>query len=197
MSPRTKEDFKQIRDEKRKLIIETALRLFALNSFRGTSIDQIAKEAGISKGLIYNYFESKDELLFSIFQFYFDELPELFKTKTVLTNPIDLFKSSIEKLVSDLESNPEHWTLFYILSYQFLMDKGVKEKFADQDAAIVNTVIEVLRLLNISNYEFEAFRFVALFHGAIISFLYEPNFPIRTVLMTEVNRYCNINQSAH
>jgi AcrR family transcriptional regulator len=61
--PRTKEQYEQIRDEKRALIKETALKLFAENGYDATSISEIAKNADISKGLIYNYFASKEELL--------------------------------------------------------------------------------------------------------------------------------------
>ena len=63
MSPRTEKQYEQIREQKRALILETALRLFADEGFHSTSISKIAKGAGISKGLMYNYFGSKEELL--------------------------------------------------------------------------------------------------------------------------------------
>ena len=63
MSPRSAKQFKEIRKEKKDHIMEVALELFAENGFHATSISQIAKKAGISKGLTYNYFESKKELL--------------------------------------------------------------------------------------------------------------------------------------
>ena len=63
MSPRSAKQFDEIRKQKKELILESALELFAENGFHATSISQIAKKAGISKGLIYNYFESKNEIL--------------------------------------------------------------------------------------------------------------------------------------
>ena len=63
MSPRSSEQFDDIRKQKKKLILDTALELFAENGFHATSISQIARKAGISKGLTYNYFESKKEIL--------------------------------------------------------------------------------------------------------------------------------------
>ncbi len=47
-------------------ILEAALDLFAEKGFHATSVDQIAKRAGVSKGLTYNYFKSKEELLIAI-----------------------------------------------------------------------------------------------------------------------------------
>jgi AcrR family transcriptional regulator len=61
--PRTKEQNEAIRVEKRRLIMGAALQLFVEKGYAAASIDKIAKEAGISKGLLYNYFRSKEELL--------------------------------------------------------------------------------------------------------------------------------------
>jgi len=44
-------------------IKQAALELFAHHGYHSTSISQIAKEANVSKGLVYNYFDSKEELL--------------------------------------------------------------------------------------------------------------------------------------
>ena len=61
--PRTPEQFEEIRKEKRLLIKKTALQLFAENGYENSTISNIAQTAGISKGLLYNYFKSKEELL--------------------------------------------------------------------------------------------------------------------------------------
>ena len=60
--PKTEEQFEEIRYVKKKLIMESALNIFAINGYDNTSISEIAKSAGISKGLMYNSFASKDNL---------------------------------------------------------------------------------------------------------------------------------------
>ena len=50
-------------EDRREQIIEAALRVFARKGFNGSTNKDIAKEAGITPGLIYHYFESKEELL--------------------------------------------------------------------------------------------------------------------------------------
>lgn len=56
-----------LRDRKkaatRKVIFETAVRLFAEKGFDSPTIDEIAAEAGTGKGTVYNYFSSKEEIL--------------------------------------------------------------------------------------------------------------------------------------
>ncbi len=51
--------------ERRKQIVDTAYYLFFTKGYRSTSVNDIAAEAGISKGLIYRYYKSKEELLLS------------------------------------------------------------------------------------------------------------------------------------
>jgi AcrR family transcriptional regulator len=49
-------------------ILTAALTLFAQNGFHATSVSQIAKAAKVSKGLTYNYFDSKEALLLAIIE---------------------------------------------------------------------------------------------------------------------------------
>jgi AcrR family transcriptional regulator len=65
--PRRKEEFAKIREQSRSHILQVALTLFADHGFDGTSMAMIAKKAGISVGLAYNYFKSKDDLLKELF----------------------------------------------------------------------------------------------------------------------------------
>ena len=63
MSPRSTIENEKIRSQSIAKIVDAAYRLMSQKGYESTSISQIAKEAGISKGLIYNYFNSKEELL--------------------------------------------------------------------------------------------------------------------------------------
>lgn len=52
--------------ERKAKIIEAAKKSFSMFGFKGTTVDQIAKIAGVGKGTIYLYFENKEELLHAI-----------------------------------------------------------------------------------------------------------------------------------
>ncbi|MDV7394640.1 helix-turn-helix domain-containing protein, partial [Arthrospira platensis SPKY1] len=68
--------------------MEKALELFAEKGFASTSISQIAKEAGISKGLMYNYFESKEQLLHEIIRQAIGEAEDVMvQTSSQITDP--------------------------------------------------------------------------------------------------------------
>ena len=53
--------------EKRKLILDTAIRVFAEKGYPDTRISDIAKRAEIAYGLVYHYFKNKEEILDTIF----------------------------------------------------------------------------------------------------------------------------------
>lgn len=61
--PRTKEANELVKNKRKQLILDTALRLFCLNGYDNVTMDQIAKEAKISHGLIYHYFKDKTDVL--------------------------------------------------------------------------------------------------------------------------------------
>jgi AcrR family transcriptional regulator len=65
---------KKKREDKKTRIIESAAKVFAKKGFFGTVIQDIATEAGIGKGTVYQYFKSKDDLFFAVFEWLFNEL---------------------------------------------------------------------------------------------------------------------------
>ena len=55
-------------DDKRTAILEATLRLISKNGFHGTAMSKVAKEAGVSAGIIYHYFDSKDDLMDELYR---------------------------------------------------------------------------------------------------------------------------------
>jgi len=55
-------------EEKRRVILDAAVRVFAHKGFHTSRVGDIANEAGVAHGLLYHYFSSKDEVLETIFR---------------------------------------------------------------------------------------------------------------------------------
>ena len=55
------------RVDKRKLILDAAIRVFADHGYHGSRVGDIAEDAGVAHGLLYHYFSSKEEVLRTIF----------------------------------------------------------------------------------------------------------------------------------
>lgn len=78
----------QTRRDRREDILQASLHLFAMKGFHGTSMRDIAREAEITEGLIYHYFESKRDLFRAIIDEY-SFLP-LLRTLPDLAEQLDL-----------------------------------------------------------------------------------------------------------
>lgn len=62
------EEAPRARSDKRSLILEAAIKVFATHGYHRARVSDIAREAGIAYGLVYHYFKNKDEILATIFE---------------------------------------------------------------------------------------------------------------------------------
>lgn len=67
-------------------ILKAAIKVFAEKSFEGSRVDEIAKEANVSKSLIYYHFKSKDEILEVMVHSFLEEYLDLIKVAEVDTH---------------------------------------------------------------------------------------------------------------
>ena len=58
----------RVRGDKRDRILEAAIRVFARTGYHRARVSDIASEAGIAYGLVYHYFDTKEDLLASLFR---------------------------------------------------------------------------------------------------------------------------------
>ena len=80
-------------------IIEAALDLFVVNGFSATRLEEVAKLAGVSKGTVYLYFDSKEDLFRAVVQQII--IPEIEKAEQKATE----FKGSQRELLTLLILN--------------------------------------------------------------------------------------------
>lgn len=71
--------FNTLEQEKRERIINAALKEFARNGFEKASTNEIIKEADISKGSLFNYFNSKKELYLFIFDYVIEVINKIYE----------------------------------------------------------------------------------------------------------------------
>ena len=110
------------------------MSLFAEQGYHATSISMIAKKAGVSKGLMYNYFSSKEQLLKSI----------VFSGVESLTTGFDQNRDGVlthEELIYFLResfrlvrSHPSYWKLYFLMIYQ----PPALDIFSKELSAVVN-----------------------------------------------------------
>ena len=179
MSPRTPEQNKDVREQKKALIMETAMELFAKEGYYTTSINKIAKKAGIAKGLLYNYYKSKEDLLSSIIENGLHELANAFDKNHdgVLTDEEFIF--FLEANFQALQENRTYWMLLFSLMLQPQVQQIVMPKYQN----IINQFISILENYfenkGFENPKMTALAFGAFMDGIAINFMMNPDmFPV-------------------
>jgi AcrR family transcriptional regulator len=108
MCPRTKKQFAEMRSKSREKILEAALELFAQESFHGATVSKLARKAGVSKGLIYNYFDSKEDLLLRLFD-HLLAVSEADMMPDAALPAAERFRMITEASFALIESQDKHW----------------------------------------------------------------------------------------
>ena len=83
-------------EDRRREILSAAMRAFARGGFHGTTIDDIAREAGLSKGAVYWHFEGKRELFFALV----DQLLGDFEGELAPPDPTLTGRERLERMVN-------------------------------------------------------------------------------------------------
>ncbi len=118
MSPRTTEQYEAIRKERSTAILDAALYVFAEQGYHSSSVAAIAKRAGVSKGLLYNYFSSKEEVLKRLMHDLVDYALEVLEIEHMDQLTDERFEQIIAKSIDIPLQQPQRWKLFMSLSMQ-------------------------------------------------------------------------------
>ncbi len=121
MSPKTPDQFGEIREGRKLQIMQAALELFAKEGYHSTSISKISEYAGISKGLLYNYFTSKADLLDSILTLGLNKFQDIQKEVQAGGDSREELRRFIHGGFTLIRREPE----FYRLLFTVFMQPGV------------------------------------------------------------------------
>ena len=114
------------KNAKKKMIMDTAIKIFSQKGYFQTTISEIAKEAGIGKGTIYEYFKSKEEIIQSVVIVVMDS----WKEKIPVLYGISDLKDLINILKEELH-NSEFKSIVTILIEVFLYSLRNPDKKED------------------------------------------------------------------
>lgn len=153
--------------EKRKLILDAAIRVFADHGYHGARVGDIAEHAGVAHGLLYHYFASKDDVLRTIFTENWGELIARFRAVERSDERADEKLEGIAKiLLRTWRNDPALVTVMVreVARSQQLQDRvdEVREAFA-----IVQRVIEEGQAGGVFRADLDARLAAWLFYGGL------------------------------
>ncbi len=109
MSPRP-----DVSEERRSQIIESAIKVFAREGFANTRMEDVAAESGLSKGLLYFYFKSKEEIISAIADLLFgSELRKMQSLVDEAQSAREGLERFTEAFIADLRGILKITPLFY------------------------------------------------------------------------------------
>ena len=86
-------------EERRRQILDAAVRVFARTGYHRSRVGDIAEEAGVAHGLLYHYFSSKEEVLQTVFRENWGELIERFRAVEATDEPAREKLAGIAKIL--------------------------------------------------------------------------------------------------
>jgi len=136
----------QLIEERRNQILDAAARLFARKGYKGATIREIAREAGVAEGTIYNYFDNKHDLLISLPQRISWPMVSSFVKFTRRQGPdtvADDEDQMVQLLQASMSSMQQHTdAVKVLLAYIPFMDEEVQAQFLEETTRFFTRIFD-------------------------------------------------------
>ena len=196
MSPRSSEQFEVIRERSRNKILLAALELFASQGYHNTSINQIAKKAEVAKGLVYNYFASKEALLEGIVLNGMKESQEIFQKVAQQPTAKGKMEVIIDMSFNYITEKYDYYKLLTALSLQLDQFPQLREMIQQKFDGMLPYFTQLLEELGFEEPKNEAIKLGALMDGIGLQYMVlKDAFPKEHMRIYLKKLYCNNNHS--
>ncbi|WP_317195397.1 TetR/AcrR family transcriptional regulator [Rufibacter roseolus] len=161
--------------------MDTALELFAEQGFDRTSIRQIAAKAGISLGLLYNYYPSKEDLLKEILVRGRQDILQSFEKPEGLS-PYQYLEHHIRTTFRLMEQNKNFWRLYHSLRMQSEVLKALEREVQAENHLVLQLLSQNLAEAGSANPTIDAVLMFATIDGVAQHYLILPEYPLQEVI---------------
>lgn len=184
--PRTAEQWSRMREASRSKIVSSAVQVFGQKGFHAASMEHIARRAGVSKGLAYNYFRSKEELFATTVEEWLIELERLWASVEDLGDPQQKIRRLLDNFSDAVARNPETYRL-YLTAFMQLDFPGSVERAARRSQSLRQAVDRIRRAsrslfaaLGFSDPDAEVAYFSLLTTGLAAEWIMDPQrYPLK------------------
>lgn len=129
--PRTKEQYEEMRNATRQKIQSAGMRLFVQKGFGSTNVQDIADAAGISIGLLYRHYKTKDSLFNELVEFALNGLTQIIQTFEDADSPKKLMTQFVDEIYHDMQEGEELANLLILMNQLFFSGDGANRKQAE------------------------------------------------------------------
>jgi len=193
--PRTPEENERIRQAAKDKIHHAAMALFVKKGYHATSIDDVAKLAQISKGLLYNYYKGKEELLAAMVQIRIDEVKEVMEEAASQLTPDDQLRHIVEGAINNVYLRPDVYRFYLNLQTQPEDDHILATYSAQLNEESRNQFEVQCRMFKqqgVKDPRMKSLQFSAALQGTMVMMTtYPGDFPVEVVKEQIIRQYCS------
>lgn len=188
--PKTPKQFEDMRTERRASILEAALHVFAEEGYHSASISKVSKYAKISKGLLYNYFESKEDLLKILLGSLIDDEIKMLNSFLEKSLTEESFIHLINDSVKTIKEHPKQWKLYFAMSFQDEVQEIMKDKHSPTQALFAERFIQFFKDKSHENPLQQMQYFMTFFTGMKNSYIMQPKtYPIEEMKQLMIKQF--------
>ncbi|PZM67634.1 TetR/AcrR family transcriptional regulator [Paenibacillus dendritiformis] len=193
--PRTHKENERIRQMAKEKIRIAAMELFMKQGYHATSIEDVAKHANISKGLLYNYYKGKEELLSTMIQARIDELIQVMEAASSQESPAEQLKHIVEGAINNVQQKPEVFQFYLHLQTQPESDE-VLSKYSklliEESARQFHLQCEMFENLGVKEPRKRSLYFSSVLQGLMLMIsTYPEQFPVEEMKAQIIHEFCH------
>jgi AcrR family transcriptional regulator len=193
--PRTPEENDRIREASKEKIRVAAMELFMKQGYYATSIMDIAKQAGISKGLLYNYYKGKEELLSEMVEARIREVVEVMTEAVVLEAPNEQLKYIVNGAIDNVHTNPEvHRFYLHLQTQPEANEELIKHShlLIQENARQFELQCKIFERMGEPEPRKRSLYFSSVLQGIMLMIsTYPQKFPIEEIKKQIISEFCN------
>ncbi|MFD7522540.1 TetR/AcrR family transcriptional regulator [Paenibacillus chitinolyticus] len=192
--PRTQEENDRIRQAAKENIRTAAMEVFIEKGYHASVIDDIAKRAGVSKGLMYNYYKGKEDLLAEMVKMRIEEINHVMHTAAALSSPSEQLRHIIEGAINNVKQHPKIYRFYLHLQTQPEKDKilsrysqMLNEAMADQ----FEVQCGFFAKLGSADPRMRSLYFSSTLHGMMLMIsTYPDGYPVEEIKEQTIRQFC-------
>lgn len=192
--PRSPSENERIRQMAKEKILEAAMDLFIRQGYHATSISDVAKQAGISKGLLYNYFSGKEGLLAAMVEERIAGVAEVIENAASLQAPADQLKYILEQAIDNVDRQPEVFRFYLHLQTQPEADQELfpySKRLVEEAARQFEIQCRIFESLGVPEPRKRSLYFSSTLQGIMLMIsTYPQRFPIEEVKEQMLKEFC-------
>ena len=136
---------KQRQEHTRARLMSSAARVAARRGLEGASLDEVAEEAGYTKGAVYANFAGKEDLFLAMLDARFaDRLAELDRVLAVDAPPEEQARRAARHFIAAIEAEPEWERLFFEFAVYASRNEGFRRELVARYRALRERIAELL-----------------------------------------------------